>query len=502
MSKRAAVADTGIITAMNSPALFQPFFAGASWDGWRTILKGAFALPMSDGEREFFRTIAERDPPTSRVRELWIIAGRRAGKDSIASVIAAHSAALFNQNGRLRRGERALVMCLACEREQAKIVMNYTQSFFNDIPALRSMVTRRTASGFELNNGIDIAIATNSFRSVRGRPVLCAILDEVSFWRDDASATPDEETYAAVKPGMATLPGAMLIGISTPYRKAGLLYKKFRDHYGHDGDILVVRAASMTLNPTLDQAIIDQAFADDPALASAEWMAEFRSDIDAFVSRDVIDAAVVPGRHELPPTPGITYMPFVDPAGGSGQDSMVLSIFHHDRERDRFVQDLVRERRPPYSPADVTAEFVAALKAYHCSKVTGDNWGGEYLRQPFRAGGVEYDVSKIVVNEIYRDALPLLNSGKVELLDLPKQSTQFVNLIRITSRTGKDTITHPKNQHDDLANAACGALLLAASRPPPMRITAEVLARARARSPRQFGNEPPRRRGPIPVFWS
>jgi hypothetical protein len=476
MNKRAAIVDTGIITAMNSPALYQPFFAGASWDGWKTILKAAFALPMSDAEREFFRSIAERDPPTSRVREMWVIAGRRAGKDSIASVIAAHSAALFNQNDRLRRGERALVMCLACEREQAKIVMNYTRSFFNDIPSLRSMVTRRTASGFELNNGIDIAIATNSFRSVRGRPVLCAILDEVSFWRDDASATPDEETYAAVKPGMATLPGAMLIGISTPYRKAGLLYKKFRDHYGHDGDILVVRAPSATLNPTLDQAIIDQAFADDPALASAEWMAEFRSDIDAFVSRDVIDAAVVPGRYELPPMPGITYMPFVDPAGGSGQDSMVLSIFHHDRERDCFVQDFVRERKPPYSPADVTAEFVAALKAYHCSKVTGDNWGGEYLRQPFRAGGVDYDVSKIVVNDIYRDSLPMLNSGKVELLDLPKQSTQLVNLIRITSRTGNDTITHPKNQHDDLANAACGALLLAASQPAPMNITPQMIA--------------------------
>jgi hypothetical protein len=205
-------------------------------------------------------------------------------------------------------------------------------------------------------------------------------------------------------------------------------------------------------------------------------MAEFRSDIDAFVSRDVIDAAVVPGRYELPPMPGITYMPFVDPAGGSGKDSMVLSIFHHDRERDRFVQDLLRERKPPYSPADVTAEFVTVLKAYRCSKVTGDNWGGEYLRQPFRLGGVEYDVSKIVLNDIYRDALPLLNSGKVELLDLPKQSTQLVNLIRITSRTGKDTITHPTKQHDDLANAACGALLLAASQPAPMVITRDMIA--------------------------
>jgi hypothetical protein len=89
------------------------------------------------------------------------------------------------------------------------------------------MVKRQVANGFELSNGVDIAIATNSFRSIRGRSILCAVLDEVSFWRDEASASPDEEVYRAIKPGVATLPGGMLIGISTPYRKAGLLFKGF-----------------------------------------------------------------------------------------------------------------------------------------------------------------------------------------------------------------------------------------------------------------------------------
>jgi hypothetical protein len=48
---------------------------------------------MSAGELAFFRTMAGRVPPRRQVRELWIVAGRRAGKDSIASVIAAHAAA-------------------------------------------------------------------------------------------------------------------------------------------------------------------------------------------------------------------------------------------------------------------------------------------------------------------------------------------------------------------------------------------------------------------------
>src|SRR3954447_5456150 len=98
-----------IADALTDPELFQPWFEGDTWDGWRAVLKAAYALPMTGDEVAFFRTVAERDPPKRRVRELWCIVGRRGGKDSVASVIAAHSAALFTEGDRLRPGERALV---------------------------------------------------------------------------------------------------------------------------------------------------------------------------------------------------------------------------------------------------------------------------------------------------------------------------------------------------------------------------------------------------------
>ena len=170
-----------IIETMSDPELFGPWFEGDSWDGWRAVLKATYALPMTGDEVDFFRSVAERDPPKKPVKELWVIAGRRGGKDSIASVIAAHTAALFDQCDRLRPGERALVMCLAVDRDQAKIVLNYTRSYFTDIPLLQGMIEKETAYGFELNNSVDIAVATNSYRIVRGRPILCAILDEVSY---------------------------------------------------------------------------------------------------------------------------------------------------------------------------------------------------------------------------------------------------------------------------------------------------------------------------------
>jgi hypothetical protein len=102
--------------------LLGPSFAGPSWDSWRVVLKAAFGLRMSDEERRLFRTLAQRDPPKKRVKELWIVAGMRAGKDSIASLIAAYFAAFTNYRPQLRPGEAASVLCLACDRQQAKIV--------------------------------------------------------------------------------------------------------------------------------------------------------------------------------------------------------------------------------------------------------------------------------------------------------------------------------------------------------------------------------------------
>jgi hypothetical protein len=464
---------TDVVSLMD---VLTPWFGGRSWDHWRTVLRAAFGLSMQRAERKFFHTVAgERKPPTKRVRELWIVAGRRAGKDSIASLIATHAAVMFDPKGKLRPGERAAVLCLACDRDQARIVLRYIRSYFSDIEQFASMVRRETKDGLELDNGVDIVVATNSYRSVRGRPILLAIFDECAFYRDERSASPDEELYRAITPAMATMPGAMLVGISSPYRKAGVLYRKFRESFGNDGDILVVNAESRTLNPTLDKAIIDRALEDDPAAASAEWLGQFRSDIETFVAREVIDAAIVPGRHELPPIGGVRYIAFVDPSGGSS-DSMTLAIAHRDKN-GRAVLDAVRERRPPFSPEAVVAEFSGLLKhTYRITKVVGDRYAGEWPRERFRVHGVEYEIAEQPKSDIYRDVLPLLNSGQAELLDHPRMASQLCGLERLTSRSGKDSISHAPGAHDDVANAAAGVLVLAAAHRKAQMIIPDGLA--------------------------
>lgn len=194
------------------------------------------------------------------------------------------------------------------------------------------------------------------------------------------------------------------------------------------------------------------------------------------MSRAVVDGCTPPGRFELPYVPGQRYVAFVDPSGGSS-DSMTLAVAQMDPvDRTRAVLALVRDRKPPFSPAQVVLEFAAVLKGYGLSKVTGDRYAGEWPREPFRQAGITYEISERTKGDIYRDALPLLNSGRVELLDLKALTDQLCNLERRTARGGKDSIDHPAGGHDDIANAAAGAPLLASASRAPMRISAAALA--------------------------
>ena len=192
------------------------------------------------------------------------------------------------------------------------------------------------------------------------------------------------------------------------------------------------------------------------------YFAEFRSDIASFLAREVLDAAVQTGRFELPPGP-CKYVAFVDPSGG-GQDAMTLAVAHRegDRMRPVAVLDMVREVRPPFQPSEVVASFASDLRRYGCREVQGDAYAGEWPREQFRLHGIDYKRAERSKSDIYRECLPLLNSGRVELLDVPRIVTQFAGLERRTSRgTGRDVIDHMPGAHDDIANAAAGALLAA-----------------------------------------
>ena len=392
-----------IVEAMDDPNLFGPWFSGPSWATWRAVLRAAFALPMSADDLGRFCAVAgDRAVPKHRVRELWCVVGRRGGKDSIASAIACYSAAFVDYGGVLRPGERASVLCLAVDRSQASIVQKYAQSYFSEIALLRGLVTRETADGLELTTGAELDVLASNFRGVRGRSVACCVMDEVAFWRSETTAAPDTECYAALVPSLATIPGAMLIGISTPYRRAGLLYTKWKDHFGvDDDDVLVVHGPSRVFNPLLPEKIVEDALKRDAAAARAEWLAEWRDDIAAFLSRELIEAAVDRGVTVRPPESGVDYHAFAGPSGGLG-DSFTAAIAHRGADGS-CVLDCLHETRAPFDPAVATREIAGTLKAYGIGKLVGDRYAGSWVSGEFGRNDISYEASERDRSAVYAD---------------------------------------------------------------------------------------------------
>src|SRR6185437_5780125 len=107
----------------------------------------------------------------------------------------------------------------------------------------------------------------------------------------------------------------------------------------------------------------------DPAAASAEYLAEFRTDVEAFITREAVEACINLGVRERASERKHSYIAFVDPSGGSS-DAMTLAIAHKEGETE--ILDVIRERKPPFSPEAVVEEFASLIRSYRCSKVYGD----------------------------------------------------------------------------------------------------------------------------------
>ena len=454
----------------SDPDLLADWFRGPSWDSWRAIDKAIFGEPMDQQDRATFHQLTGREqPPTAPATEVWLALGRRSGKSLKAASYATFIITEGNRRHRYRRfmvpGERGVVQVIAVDREQCGIVFGYLEAMFTEKPALAKLLARPpTADTIELRGGLAIEVTTNDKRRVRGRTVIAAIFEEFAHWRSENSVTPDRDVYRAVKPAMATIPNALLIGISSPYARRGLFWDKYKAHYGKDGPALVAQADTATMNPSIDRAVITEAYEEDEAAASAEFGALFRTDVEAFVSREVIDSCTSTGTRERPPVPGVRYVAFVDPSGGSS-DSFTCAIAHGEVAPSGVTEailDAVREQRPPFSPAETIAAFCALLREYRISSVTGDKYAGEFPRELFRGHGIAYRTSDKTKSDIYKELLPLLNSGRADLLDDRRLANQLLGLERRTARGGRDSIDHGPNAHDDVANAAAGALTLAA----------------------------------------
>jgi hypothetical protein len=459
-----------ILEAIQSKQLFAKWFQPRrkwfgtkqqdSWKPWRVFLASLYGLAIDDESMEIYkRHTGREDVNGDGYREAYCVVGRRGGKSLISALVAVYEACFVDHTESLAPGETGVVMVICADRAQGRIILGYIESFLTQVPVLKKMVRNVLKESIELTCNVRIEIRTADFRSIRGYSVLCAICDELAFFQDVNSAIPAVEILNALKPSLLTTNG-LLLGISSPYSRSGPLHDSYTTYFGKPGaDVLVWTGTTLQMNCTVNEKVIRAAFARDPVSAECEYNAQFRSDLESFVSREAVEACVVRGRYELPYVKAMDYVAFTDPSGGRS-DSFTLAIAH--AEDEVTVLDFLGERPAPFSPEESVAVFANILKRYHVCEVTGDRYAGAWPEEAFAKHGITYRTSEKDRSSLYVEFLPQIMSAQTQLLDDARISTQLTGLERRCGR-GKDIVDHRAGSHDDCSNVIAGALVLAAA---------------------------------------
>jgi hypothetical protein len=240
-----------LLDALDDPALFGGYFRDRrSWEAWDALLAAVFGLPLRPAQLAIYqRHTGRHTAPARPAQEAWLVVGRRGGKSRIAALIAVYLACFRNYGQILAPGEVGTLPIVAADRRQARAVMGYVKGLIEQVPMLGQLVVHETAESVEFSTRCRIEIHTASWRSLRGYTCVGAVLDEVAFWRSDESANPDVEIVSALRPAMATVPAALLVAISSPSARRGILWEQYRQHYGREDDPVLVWQAGMGRAP-------------------------------------------------------------------------------------------------------------------------------------------------------------------------------------------------------------------------------------------------------------
>jgi hypothetical protein len=459
-----------IIECCEDPAIFGQWFRKPeTWRGSFAFLSVLFGLPLTADQAAIVEQCTGRSSLSKTpYSEAWLICGRRSSKSFMLALTAVYLACFKSYDQYLQPGEVPTICVISTDVRSARTIYRYICGLISGTPLLSSLLQGEpTMAALRLTNGVVIEIGVASHRSSRGYTYAAVLIDEIAFLPTGDAAEPDHAILDAVRPGLATIPGAMLLCASSPYAKRGALYDAFKRYYATDDpDVLVWKAATRTMNPTVSQALVDREAEKNPQSALSEWFGEFRDDVGQAFDRELIESCVVRGRLVLDPSqipPGIRPVAYCDPSGGRS-DSMTLCVVFRGRDNLIEVACLV-EKRPPFDPIKVAAEFADVLKSYGLREVTGDRFSAGFIIGAFSAaGGVTYRTSALDTSSNYGEALGIFTSGRARLVSNERLISQLASIERRTG-TARDKYDHPPGAHDDLAAACCGAMVLANSKP-------------------------------------
>lgn len=411
--------------------------------------------------------------PGKEFPEVWIIGGRRIGKtDVFASSDVAYEAVCGGHEEYVRKGQPAMIALIAQDLRMARYSLHFVKAAIESSPVGYKLIKNVTADTIELHNGVHVCCVPPTLKAIRGYAIPVAVLDEVGVWYQESdSANPDYEIYRALKPAQLQFPFRKIVGISTPWNKAGLLYRFFSA--GTEGaklpsgkkeyqGVLVIHSTTAGMaNPIVTRPDLEQDFNRDEANFARESLAQFQDSISGFIPTILVEKATDYGVAVRPPQPGLTYVAAIDPA--FRRDAFALTIVHNQEGTvfHDYSQRWIGTQAEPLSPALILDEMIPILKAYGLMMVYSDQYHLESLQQLFLERAITMIGEPYTgqnKSAKYGNLQQLFFQGRIRLLDNADLCREVKQLERKLAPSGIVHVEAPAGQHDDLASTLCLAV--------------------------------------------
>ncbi len=428
----------------------------------RVILKALYGLPLDDSELGIYRELTTNpevfEAGIEKTDADWAV-GARAGKSTMAAVIAIYEATREKWKKYLQDGEVGYAVITATRQKQAEDIVQASCSRLLENSRIAHLVKESWSTSLMLSNGMCISSYPCNSTAARGLPIFLLIFDEIAHYRTEGVKA-DEIIYSALRPRQAQFPGAKCLKISTPAAKQGLFWDEFKQGFQVPGR-LTIQAPTRLVNPLIPQEFIDSEYQRDLDNAAREFGAQFAEQVNAYLPFDKLDQCFTLAGDLLPDRRN-RYFAGIDQSGLTGRDRFAFAIAH--RDGGAVLVDVTRAWDT--TDADMILGEVRNLAhAYGLDSVMIDRYGAGWVQQALEKIGLEVQL---------RDALPAVYQNFKSLVlansvKLPDEKSLKEGLVRTQAYYGRNntlSISHERTVagHADLADAVVTAVWVASSR--------------------------------------
>lgn len=454
----------------------------------RTV-DGKFSLltvMMTEYEIYKFLTEYDYDPlalKDIKVNKIDLICGRRSGKTLIAAAIAIYCAISNNWKPFLRKHPFATVLIMSHSREFSDEVLEVIKTLIEASEVLYKLInTRKKNTNSTMNlkvpwldgnlitwSRVQIKVAAASSKTTRGVAACAIICDEIAYWNlDENMKETDIKIMKAVRPSMKQFGQyAMLIKLSSPGIKQGVLHGEYKKHM--DGDLppsyAVFKAPTWVMNNIIDESEFLEEWELDEDGFDTEYRSNFADSLSNFIVPEYIDMSIIRGvTFNTPETEGIKYSAAIDAAYKGDAFTFSVTGFINGRLKQYVSKGWKGTKKEPVS-AYAVAEWIRTIcKEFNIDMVAADQYSFQPLREIFDKFGLtleEFTFTADFKKKIWFNLKKLIHAQQADLLDVEIQTRELKELIVEQGTTGNIRIGHPSGGSDDYGTSLAISAYLA-----------------------------------------